>query len=213
MEGIFGIYKPKGPTSHDIIDQLRIITGIQKIGHAGTLDPLAEGILVVAIGKNNTKKLFSLVKKEKEYLATIKLGEESSTDDEEGEKTSFEVKTHPEPKEIERLLIDFRGEIMQNPPAFSAVKISGERSYKLARKGEDPEPEARKAFVREIELIDYQYPYLKLKITTGPGVYIRSLARDIGKKLKTGGYLTNLKRTRVGEFNIENSLQLTDLKN
>lgn len=208
MEGIFGIYKPKGPTSHDIIDQFREITGIQKIGHAGTLDPLAEGVLVIAIGKNNTKKLFSLVKKEKEYLATIKLGEESSTDDQEGEKTAFEVANPPELKEIKRIIIDFKGEIMQKPPTFSAVKISGERSYKLARKGEKPEPASRKVIVKEIEIVDYEYPYLKLKIVTGPGVYIRSLARDIGKELEIGGYLTELKRIRVGNFNIENSLTL-----
>ncbi len=212
MEGIFGIYKPKGPTSHDIINQFREITGIQKIGHAGTLDPLAEGVLVIAIGKNNTKKLFSLVKKEKEYLATIKLGEESSTDDQEGEKTTFEVANPPELKEIKRIIIDFKGEIMQKPPTFSAVKISGERSYKLARKGEKPEPASRKVIVKEIEIVDYEYPYLKLKIVTGPGVYIRSLARDIGKELEIGGYLTELKRIRVGNFNIENSLTLDQFK-
>ncbi len=212
-KGIFSVYKPKGPTSFDIIEKIKRLTGEKRIGHAGTLDPLAEGVLVVGVGRENTRKLKDVVEKEKEYLTTIKLGEKSSTDDDGGEKTSIVVNGIPEKSKIENILPDFLGEINQVPPRFSAVKIKGKRAYKLAREGKEFELEPRKVFVKEIELIDYKYPFLELRVVTGKGVYIRSLARDIGEKLKTGGYVFHLKRTRVGNFKIEDSFSIEELKN
>ncbi len=207
MQGIFAVYKPKGPTSHDIINKLRRETGIKKIGHAGTLDPLASGVLVVGIGREATKQLGSIVKKEKEYLAKIKLGETSTTDDEEGVKTEIKmVGKIPTLGEVKKAIAKFKGEILQTPPIYSAVKVKGQEAYKLARKGQTPKLEPRKALIKEIEILNYQWPYLEVRVVTGPGVYIRSLARDIGKTLKTGGYLAELERTRVGEYTKEDAL-------
>ena len=212
-EGIFSVYKPKGPTSFDIIEKIKRLTGEKRIGHAGTLDPLAEGVLVVGVGRENTRKLKDIVEKEKEYLTTIKLGEKSSTDDDGGEKTSIAVNNIPKKSKIENILPDFLGEINQVPPRFSAIKVKGKRAYKLAREGKEFKLEPRKVFIKEIELIDYKYPFLELRVVTGKGVYIRSLARDIGEKLKTGGYVFRLKRTRVGNFKIEDSFSIEELKN
>ncbi len=200
MKGIFAVYKPKGPTSHDVIDRLRKETGVKKIGHAGTLDPLASGVLVVAVGRKYTKKSGQIVKKEKEYLAKIKLGERSTTGDEEGEKGEVEVHKIPSREEIRAAVQSFKGEILQTPPIYSAVKVGGTPAYKLARRGHKPKLEPRKVLIKEIKILKYEWPYLKLKVVTGPGVYIRALARDIGQKLETGAYLAELERTRVGEF-------------
>lgn len=212
-EGIFAVYKPKGPTSNDVLNQLRRRTGIKKIGHAGTLDPLASGVLVVGIGREATKQLGRIVKKEKEYLAKIKLGETSTTDDEEGEKTKTLPFLHtpvgqngkgrvtsPNLEEIREVVAKFEGRILQNPPIYSAVKVSGKEAYKLARQGKIPQLEPRKVEIKEIEILKYEWPYLELRVVTGPGVYIRALARDLGQALKTGGYLAELERTRVGDF-------------
>ncbi len=207
---IVGIIKPKGPTSNDIVQKVKKIMG-EKVGHAGTLDPLASGILVLGIGED-TKKLGEVVKKEKEYVSIFKLGEFSETDDEEGEKTKVEIKEIPDRKKIEIVVGKFVGEIYQKPPKYSAVKIKGREAYKLARKGEDVLLEPRKVKVEEIEILGYDYPFLELKVTTGPGVYIRSLARDIGEELKTGGYMAKLERIRVGDFNKNNSYTLEDFE-
>jgi len=212
MKGIFAIYKPKGPTSNDVLKKIRRITGIKKVGHAGTLDPLARGILVVGIEREATKQLNNIVKKEKEYLATIKLGIESTTDDEEGEKKILEINNPPLTNQVEKVVKNFQGEIMQTPPIFSAIKVKGQEAYKLARQGKDVTLKPRKVEIKKIEILDYQWPYLKLKVVTGPGVYIRSLARDIGRRLKTGGYIFDLERTRVGDFSIKNSVKISELE-
>jgi len=209
MNMIFAVYKPKGPTSHDIIQKVRKLTGIKKVGHAGTLDPLAQGILVIAIGRESTKKLSEIVAKEKEYLATIKLGESSTTDDAEGGKTKSSIIEKPTKVRIQKVLQKFEGSIFQTPPIFSAVKIKGKEAYKLARKGKEVKLKPRKVEIKKITLQSYQWPYLKLKIVTGPGVYIRSLARDLGRKLKTSGYLYSLERTRVGQFSKKKSVKFT----
>jgi len=205
---IVGIYKKENLTSHDIVDEVRRITGIRKVGHAGTLDPLAKGVLVIGIGRKATKALAQIVKKEKEYLAEILLGATSPTDDREGKKTRMPIFKTPSLEEIKKTILTFKGKICQKPPPFSAIKIKGTPAYKLARKGKDFELPEREVEIKKIELLSYQWPLLKIKVTTGPGVYIRSLARDIGKKLKTGGYLNELERTRVGEFKKEKSLSL-----
>jgi len=208
---IIAIYKPKGITSHDAIDQVRRATGEKKVGHAGTLDPLARGLLVIGIGKEFTKKLSEIVGKEKEYISTIKLGATSTTDDEEGDKEEVLCK-EPAENEIKSAIDRFVGEILQIPPAFSALKIKGERAYKIARKGYTPEMKPRKVSVKSIELLEYKWPHLKLRVVTGPGVYIRSLARDIGEVLKTGGYLSDLERVRIGEFTKEKSLSISEVE-
>jgi tRNA pseudouridine55 synthase len=207
-EGIIGVYKPVGPSSFDMIRRLRILTGVKKIGHAGTLDPLARGILVVGIGRTACRSLAKEVKKEKEYLAVIKLGEESTTDDQEGEKRTKLNINRPSKEKILKILPQFQGKIEQVPPIFSAVKVKGKKAYQLARQGKKPVFKPRLVEIKKLELLNYQWPYLKIKILTGPGVYIRSLARDLGEKLNCGGYLFSLERTKVGEFNKDNSIYL-----
>lgn len=207
MDNIVGIIKPKGITSHDVIDRIRRITGIKKVGHAGTLDPLATGVLVVAIGREGTKKINTYVKKEKEYVAEISLDALSSTGDEEGEKTSVEGK-EPTCEAIQTVVNSCVGIIDLVPPVYSAIKVNGVRAYKHARKNTHITLEARPSLIKNIEVISYAWPHLSIRVVTGPGVYIRSLAEYIGKQLGVGGYLTNLERTRVGDYTIENSESL-----
>lgn len=209
---ILPIFKPKGPTSFNIIAQIKKITGIKKVGHAGTLDPLAQGVLIVGIGRESTKKLFSELQKEKEYEVVIEFGKESTTDDEEGEKTIWKVTKEPEESEVAKVIKNFIGEIWQMPPQYSAVKVGGVEAYKKLRKGQSVNLGKRQVLIKDIQILEYNWPFLKLKVVTGPGVYIRSLARDLGQVLNVGGYVKELKRTRVGEFKIENSLTLESLK-
>ncbi len=208
---IIAVWKPKGPSSNQLLTQIKRLINIKKVGHAGTLDPLASGILVVAIGRQSTKLLSTEVKKEKEYLAKIKLGETSTTDDAEGQKTKWDVKKIPTLKDIKSTVKQFIGQIEQTPPIFSAIKISGKESYKLARKGEPVKLKPRPVLIKNIEILNFEYPFLEIKVTTGPGVYIRSLARDIGEKLNTGGFIAELERIRVGEFTKEKITSLEDL--
>jgi len=207
--GIFSFYKPKGPTSHAFLNQIRKLTDTRRIGHAGTLDPLASGVLVVGIGAESTKRLSDIVEKEKEYIAKIKFGYESSTDDEEGEKKEINPLLKPSRAEIEETFLKFIGNIKQVPPAFSAAKVRGERAHRRARRGEKFNVGAHSVEIKEIKIIDYNFPFLTLSVTTGPGVYIRSLARDLGRELKTGAYLAELERIRVGDFTADRSISLS----
>lgn len=209
---ILAIYKPKGPTSNQLLTQVKKITGIKKVGHAGTLDPLASGVLVVALGRQSTKKISEMVKKEKEYIAKIKLGSNSTTDDEEGEKTDWEIKKIPTLIGIKKIIKKFVGKISQVPPIYSAIKISGQEAYKLARKGKTVELKPREVEIKSIKLLNYHWPFLEIQVVTGPGVYIRSLARDLGRDLNTGGYLKELERTRVGDFTKDQAVELSKLK-
>lgn len=204
---IFAVYKPKGITSAAVVEIIKRKTK-EKVGHAGTLDPLAKGVLVVGVGRSATKNLNEELKKEKEYVALIKLGEFSSTDDEEGEKNKVEIKKKPSKKEILSVLKKFTGKFWQKPPLFSAIKIKGKEAYKYARAGKKISLLERLVEAKEIDLIYYRWPYLKIKIVCGPGFYIRSLARDIGETLETGAYLKDLERIRVGDFKKENCLTL-----
>ncbi len=210
-KGIFAVYKPKGMTSHDVINFLRRRTGERRIGHAGTLDPLAQGVLVVGVGREATKQLGQYEIKEKEYLAEICLGQESSTGDEEGVKKEILPKIIPQQITIEKTLKHFVGRIDQIPPIYSAIKISGRPAYRYARSGKEIKLAARQVEIKKIEIIFYQWPLLKLRIITGPGVYIRALARDLGQSLGTAGYLTALERTRVGEFTKTKAFALDEL--
>lgn len=211
-EGFYGIIKPKGPTSHDIIDRLREITGIKKIGHAGTLDPMASGVLVVAIGRSYTKKISKYRKAEKEYQAKIELGKKSDTDDAEGEIKVLNPEKRPGEDQVKKELLKFEGLITQKPPIYSAVKINGTPSYKLARQGKNPSPPPRRVKIKDIKLRDYNYPFVEIWVKTGSGVYIRSIARDLGENLSTGGLLIKLTRTRVGDFQLKNSVTLMELE-
>lgn len=211
-EGILAIYKPIGFSSFDAIRRLRIITGLKKIGHAGTLDPLAKGVLVVGVGKEACKFLGQSVKKEKEYLADIKLGEESSTDDREGVKKAIKNAKKPELEEIKNIIPKFQGLVLQTPPFFSAIKVKGQRAYSLARKGKIFSLKPREIEIKKIEILGYKWPNLRLKVITGPGVYIRALARDIGRELHCGGYLNSLERTRVGEFTSQEAKHIYEEK-
>lgn len=213
MDRILNIFKPKGISSFGVIRQIKKITGEKKVGHAGTLDPLAEGVLVVAIGRTATRKIGAIVDKEKEYLAKITLGQTSSTDDEEGEKIPIAVKSIPSLKSVQETMRKFHGKIMQRPPEYSAIKIKGRRAYEMARRGLKPKLKKRLVEIKSIEIIFYKWPRLDIDVVCGRGVYIRSLARDIGEELKCGGYLSNLKRTRVGEFIIDNSILAEKIKN
>ncbi|MFH1855540.1 MAG: tRNA pseudouridine(55) synthase TruB [bacterium] len=206
--GVYNIYKPKGPTSYDIIRQIKRDAADKKIGHGGTLDPLASGVLIVAIGREFTKQLDEISRGEKEYEATIKLGQTSTTQDEEGEKTNFDVDKVPNRASVEKVLNEFTGKVKQIPSQFSALKIKGQPAYKLARRGEKVELKEREIEIRKIELISYKYPILKIRVICSSGTYIRTLANDIGIKLKTGGYLSDLVRTRVSGFKLGESIKI-----
>lgn len=212
MEGIFAVNKPIGVTSHDIVNMVRRKTGVTRVGHGGTLDPLAEGVLVIAVGRENTKLLDEYVKGEKEYVAEIYLGETSTTDDREGDKKVVNKEIKPNFEEVKKELKHFEGTISQIPPLYSSIKLQGKPAHRRMRKGENITLKAREVFVKEVEVLDYEYPVIKLRIATGSGVYIRSIARDLGEKLGTGGYLLSLIRTRVNTFKLENALEITSLK-
>lgn len=218
---IFAVYKPEGVTSHDIVNQVRRNTGVKRVGHGGTLDPLAEGVLVIAVGRENTKQLDKYVKEDKEYVATLTLGYESETDDREGpihEYNSTESNLEESSKKQTLTLNDvkgcikkFIGKIKQTPPSYSAIKVNGKEAYKRIRKGEVFEMEPRTVEIKKIEILRYKYPELEIRVTCGSGTYIRSLARDIGRKLEVGAYLSKLIRTRVGEFTLEDTLSLQQI--
>jgi tRNA pseudouridine55 synthase len=204
-EGLYLINKPRGRSSFSIVAQVRRLSGIKKVGHAGTLDPEAEGLLVVLLGKEYTKQAEKYSKLDKTYEFEVKLGEVSTTDDEEGDKTEVSG-LKPTKAEIIKALSNYEGEIEQTPPVYSAIKIDGQRAYKRARNGEEVEMPTRKINIKSIELLDYKYPFASIKADVSSGTYIRSLARSIGEDLKTGAYCTKIVRTRVGEFSLDDAL-------
>lgn len=210
-DGFLLINKPAGITSHDVVNIARKKLGIKKIGHAGTLDPMATGLLILGVGKA-TKKLGTLIGLPKTYEAEITLGATSTTDDKEGEIKDLRNKNDnlqiPTDEEIMRAIKKFTGEQEQMPPAFSALKINGKRAYKIARQGGTPELKPRKITVYELKLNSYNYPLISLTCNVSSGTYIRSLARDIGKELGTGGYLSKLCRTSIGKYKIDGAINV-----
>lgn len=223
MKGLAIFYKPKKWSSYDVIRFLKKELKEKKIGHGGTLDPLAEGVLIIGIGKEGTKKLTEFLKgTAKEYLATILLGVESNTYDSEGKIEYLKLKKLPTKEDILKALSQFKGEILQIPPPYSAIKISGRPAYKLARMGAKVEIKPRKVFVSEIEFLDYQQEEIKelkaligkikVRLKVKSGFYVRSFANDLGKMLGTGGLLSELKRTQVGQFRIEEAITIDDFK-
>ncbi len=209
MDGILVINKPKEWTSFDVVAKIRNKLGVKKVGHTGTLDPLATGVLVLCLGKA-TKLAQEMTGYDKEYVAEITLGATTPTDDAEGEITPYKNATKKTKDEIVEALKSFEGEIMQLPPQFSAKKIKGKRAYAMARKGEVFKLEPVKVNVHEIELFDYKWPILKLRVHTGKGFYVRSLARELGEKLSTGGYLSALQRTKVGKYDLNQATTIED---
>lgn len=218
------INKPKGISSFKALaiaqKKLSQELGIKKIkmGHAGTLDPLAEGLLLCAVSEG-TKMLSYLLLSDKEYIATLTLGAESETDDDEGEKTVFPNARHnnPSKENIEAALEKFVGKITQTPPKYSALKIDGKRACDRVRNGETVEIKSRQVDIFSIEILNYTYPFLTIKVHCGTGTYIRSLARDIGVALQCGAYLSFLQRTKIGNFLLHQSVlpeevTLSDIK-
>lgn len=206
--------KPLEWTSFDIVKKIKYTIQKKnnyrlKVGHAGTLDPLATGVVIVCTGKG-TKRIDEYMGQEKEYECTIKLGATTPSFDRETEEDEQYPYEHITREMTEEVLKSFEGEIEQIPPMFSAIRINGERAYKKVRKGEEFVIKARKIVVHSIEIKRFELPYLDLKINCGKGTYIRSLARDIGEALSSGGYLTALRRTAIGEYRVENCVRISD---
>lgn len=206
MEQIIFVDKPSGMSSFGAVARVRRILTEQeghkvKVGHTGTLDPFATGLLILLAGKA-TKKAPELTKLDKEYEATIRLGATSSTGDPEGEITIMDEKPAISRAEIETVLQKFIGEIEQIPPAFSAIKVNGQRAYKLARAGKEVEIPTRKVQIFSIDILEYEAPFLKIRAHVGSGTYIRTLAEDIGKELGCGAYTVELRRTKIADYDI-----------
>lgn len=202
--------KPYGWTSFDLVRKVRNTLSRSlkikklKVGHAGTLDPLATGLMILCTGKA-TKQIEALQMEEKEYIATLKLGVTTPSFDMETEEDRQYPAEHITKSLIEDTFHQFTGNILQVPPVFSAVKIDGKRAYEHARKGFDPELKAKNIVIHSIELISFDMPQLVLRVTCGKGTYIRALARDLGIALGSGAYLTGLRRTRSGSFRVEDA--------
>jgi tRNA pseudouridine55 synthase len=212
MDGILLIDKPKNWTSFDIVAKIRGIvrkdTGLKKpkVGHTGTLDPLATGLMIVVLG-TYTKRAEEFSKLDKVYEVTMRLGQHSTTGDEEGEKSA--ISDHiPSLSEVERALASFVGNSMQVPPAFSAIKVNGQRAYKLARAGKEVRLESRAVEIHSIGLTAYTYPEVKFTAHVSSGTYIRTLVEDIGQKMFTGAYMSDLRRTSVGKFSIQDAVTI-----
>lgn len=261
MNGIYLIDKEAGWTSFDVVAKMRGLTGIRKIGHAGTLDPFATGLLIVLVGKEATKRQAEFMKLDKEYEAVLELGKTSTTGDPEGIISEFPISNFqlpikskitnvqkkvntpsshsglpartevhsggdPESKSlirqsdssqvgmtlerIKKALENFIGEIEQVPPIYSAIKIKGKKAYELARAGKTVELKPRNVIIHKIDILDYKWPSLTLKVSCGSGTYIRSLAADIGKALKTGAYVKELKRTKIGDFDLKKAKKISE---
>ncbi|MDO4526857.1 MAG: tRNA pseudouridine(55) synthase TruB [Candidatus Saccharibacteria bacterium] len=209
------IDKPSGISSFGVVAKVRGYLRTKfghkvKVGHTGTLDPFATGLLILLSGKN-TKKSPEFLKLDKSYEATLKLGYNSTTGDPEGEITPFSepISEKPSLAKIESVLHSFLGQITQTPPRFSAIKIGGERAYKLARKGHIFEIPSRTVTIYNIEILDYHYPELTIRCHVSSGTYIRTLAEDIGKKINTGAYLTSLRRISVGDYHVKDATPLS----
>lgn len=211
LDGVLLVDKPQGWTSHDVVARVRQLTGERRVGHTGTLDPHATGLLLLALGRG-TKLASFMTSLEKTYEGEIALGIRTTTDDTEGDV----LDTRPVPEfgdaELRALEQRFSGSIEQVPPAFSAVKVGGKRSYALARKGELPELKPRTVQVRELHLWKVAPDRLGIRVTCSAGTYVRALARDIGDALGCGGHLAHLTRTRIGRFHLSQAVTMEELE-
>jgi tRNA pseudouridine55 synthase len=212
--GIILIDKPSNMTSFGVVARVRRKRSERagkkiKVGHTGTLDPFATGLMILVIGKE-TKNAETYSKLDKVYEATIRLGQTSTTGDPEGEITNVSD-ARPTELEVVEALQKFKGEIQQTPPAFSAIKIDGQRAYKLARAGEVVEMPSRTVTIHSIELLQYAYPEIRIRAHVSSGTYIRTLAEDIGKALATGAYCTQLRRTKIADWSVDDAKKLPEL--
>jgi len=213
LQGLLLMDKPSGWTSFDVVNYVRRIVAATegkkpkncKVGHTGTLDPLATGLLVLLVGKEYTRRVPGLSKLDKTYEVTMKLGETSTTGDGEGVKTNVS-RSQPTEVEIREILAKYTGEIMQVPPAYSAMKIDGVRAYKLAREGREVKMEARPATIHSNDFVSYEYPFVRFVSHVSSGTYIRSLVEDMGRDLQTGAYMSDLRRTTVGTFKLADAI-------
>ena len=210
MFGFLNVYKPKGMTSHDVVAKLRRTTKIKQIGHTGTLDPFAEGVLPVCIGK--ATRLIEYLKDDKAYVASVQFGKTTDTYDLEGTFLTESDKTVSEAEIIEALKI-FQGEIEQVPPIYSALKVNGKKLYEYARAGQEVEIKPRKVLIEDIKLISFNFEsqIAEIYIKCSKGTYIRTIGHDLGQNLGCGAYLTNLKRVQAGDFYIADSVKLDTL--
>lgn len=208
--GFLLINKPREWTSFDVVKKLRNICRIKKIGHAGTLDPLATGLLIVCYGKY-TKKIEGVQSQKKEYIGTFKLGQTTPSFDLETEVDGNYPVEHITPELIELTLAKFRGDIEQVPPQHSAVKVNGKRAYEHARKGEVVKLKVRQAYISKFDVNTDKLPELSFLIECSKGTYIRSIARDLGKALNSGAYMSSLIRTKIGDFHLEDAVNMVDI--
>ena len=201
------INKPLRWTSFDVVQKLRNIIRIRKIGHAGTLDPLATGLLIICTGKF-TKRINEYMAQEKEYTGTFTLGATTPTYDLESEPENFKPFEQITEEEIKAAASKFTGEILQVPPAHSAIKVGGKRMYELARQGKEVKLEPRKVTIKEFEIVRIELPIIHVRVVCTTGTYIRSLAYDFGEALGCGAYLSNLCRTRIGEYSTDDAMSI-----
>jgi len=209
--GILNVNKPSGITSRDAVNRIvRLVGKKTKVGHAGTLDPLASGVLVVCLGQA-TRLIDKVQEMPKRYRGTFMLGRTSDTEDVEGIVTELDDPPVPTRAVLEEAAAAMVGVIQQRPPAFSAVKIAGRRAYKLARRGEQPELKPRPVTIHSLEVVEYDYPRLELDIRCGSGTYVRSLGRDLAERLGTGAVMSELIRTEIGDFHLSDACNPEDL--
>ena len=212
MEGILVVNKPAGYTSHDIVSKIRKQLNIKKVGHTGTLDPLATGVLPILLG-NGTKLSQYLMNHDKEYIATIKLGEKTESGDLEGKVIEQKAVPNFSKEQVQEVLANFKGKQNQIPPMYSAIKVNGKKLYEYARNGEMVVIEPREIEIYNIELVECDSKEISFKVQCSKGTYIRSLCENIAEKLGTVGTMSALKRTQVGEFRIENAISIDDIEN
>ena len=210
MQGFLNVYKPKGMTSHDVVAVLRRVTKIKQIGHTGTLDPFAEGVLPICIGK--ATRLIEYLADDKAYIATLQFGKTTDTYDIEGQIVSQSDKKVSKDYVI-NILSNYEGEIEQVPPIYSALKVNGKKLYEYAREGKDVEIKSRKVVIEKIELLSFddELQQAEICVKCSKGTYIRSLGFDIGNDLECGAYLSKLIRVQAGDFKLEDSIKLDDL--
>ncbi len=211
LGGVLCVDKPLGITSHDVVNRVRRLAGLRRVGHAGTLDPLATGVMLLCLGRS-TRLVEYLVGHDKLYETTVRLGQTTTTYDAEGEIVAERPFTHLSLSQIQDALESFRGDIQQQPPLYSAIKQGGQPLYKLARQGKtDVERPFRPVIIRELTLLGWEPPLLSLRIGCSSGTYIRSLGHDLGEALGCGGHLTGLRRLAVGDFGVEDAVPLDQL--
>jgi tRNA pseudouridine55 synthase len=210
MTGLVICNKQIGLTSRDVVNRVQRIVRPDKVGHAGTLDPLAQGVLVVCIG-GATRLIEYVQRMPKRYRGTFLLGRSSPSDDTELEPTLLDNPPQPSREEIESLLPSFLGKISQRPPLYSAIKVAGQKAYDIARRGESVELAAREVEIHSLEITEYEYPRLELDITCGSGTYVRALGRDLAERLGTAAVMSGLVRTAIGDFTIEQGIPVDGL--